>query len=150
MSWPRLPALSIRVRLTAWYALLLAILLLVLGVFVFRLVEERQSRATVDDGPVFGLAAPFSAGWPRLAIPIPTPGPHTVSVDAGTYDHWEVVPMETVGLSEALDAPGLTFRTSPGTPWTTTSLRFVLIAPGKPACVSKTGSPPRRAMYSRA
>lgn len=41
MSWLRLPAPSIRVRLTAWYALLLAVLLLVLGIFVFRLVEER-------------------------------------------------------------------------------------------------------------
>ena len=42
----RPPPISIRARLTAWYAVLLAILLLGLGLFVFRLVEERLYAET--------------------------------------------------------------------------------------------------------
>lgn len=48
LSRLRLPPLSIRARLTAWYAVLLAVLLVVLGVFVFRLVEERLYAETAD------------------------------------------------------------------------------------------------------
>ncbi|MBA2518453.1 MAG: HAMP domain-containing histidine kinase [Chloroflexia bacterium] len=48
MARARLPSISIRARLTAWYAVLLAALLLVLGIFVFRLVEERLYAETAE------------------------------------------------------------------------------------------------------
>ena len=48
MSRLRLPAISIRARLTAWYAVLLAILLLALGFFFLRLVEERLHAETAE------------------------------------------------------------------------------------------------------
>ena len=44
----RLPPVSIRVRLTAWYVLLLAALLALLGIFVLRLVEERLHAETAN------------------------------------------------------------------------------------------------------
>ena len=44
----RLPPVSIRARLTAWYAVLLAVLLLALGFFVLRLVEERLYAETAE------------------------------------------------------------------------------------------------------
>lgn len=73
---------------------------------------------SVDGGPVCGWAGGFGSGWPQTALIIPQAGSHEVRVVRnGSFDQLGIAPLEEVTLAEALDAPGMTFRTSPATPW---------------------------------
>lgn len=73
---------------------------------------------SVDGGPVCGWAGGFGGGWPQTALIIPQAGFHEVRVARnGSFDQLGIAPLEEVTLAEALDAPAMTFRTSPATPW---------------------------------
>lgn len=55
---------------------------------------------------------------PEFAVIFPDALPHSVGLDGlAVYHQLKIQPLVEVPLNEALDAPGLTFTTSPATPW---------------------------------
>ncbi len=81
-----------------------------------RMEDGTKSALVRIDGGAWQIPN-YTAKTPFRAI-IPGSGPHTLELTGPVVlDRFEVIPLTAVPLAEALDAPGLTFTTSPDLPW---------------------------------
>ena len=75
----------------------------------------QEARVRIDGG---GWQTPdYNTKLPFRAV-VPGNGLHNLEATGGVVlDHFQVIPLTTVPLPEALDAPELVFTTSPNMPW---------------------------------
>jgi|GEM_PF-2226093 len=76
---------------------------------------SRTARVRIDGG---GWQTVDHTGQEPFRAVVPGGGPHALEITGPVVlDRFHVMPLTEVSLAEALDAPGMTFSTSPERPW---------------------------------